>query len=147
VNICGATQWARSTIVNAFRYPLRAKRRNSGLARRLQHLHHRVTPSLDTTAAGFHVVTPSRFGSRRRYRLAMRSFASGKLKFSFAVSGIPALSPPVCRSSASMGLDHTLRKALHLLELRTELQQQQIRSCFLERSHPLGDLFGSPDEP
>ena len=42
-----------------------------GLARPLQYSHRRVTPSLDAIAAGFRVVTPSRFGNRRRYRVLL----------------------------------------------------------------------------
>src|SRR5580704_16443486 len=45
------------------------------------------------------------------------------------------------------GPDNPAGEALHLLELRAELQQQKIGTRLLERRDTLAHLFGGPDEP
>ena len=46
----------------------------------------------------------------------------------------------------SFAPDHRFRKPLHLLELRAELQKEQVRAGGFKLRHALGDLFRRADE-
>src|SRR5688572_14232058 len=43
--------------------------------------------------------------------------------------------------------DHLLREALHLLQLRAALEQQQVHAGGLERLHAVEDLLRGADQP
>jgi len=50
----------------------------------------------------------------------------------------------IAAGASDAGRDHLIGEALHLLELRTALEQQKIHPSAGEFSHPLGDLIGRP---
>ena len=50
----------------------------------------------------------------------------------------------IAAGASDPGRDDLIGEALHLLELRTALQQQKIHASAGEFSHPLGDLIGRP---
>src|SRR6266536_1717774 len=105
------------------------------------------------------VCSSGRAGCRaitRRIATSSARSATGWPSYPRSRSPAPATTVPGCRPASAPGVkrpallhgrrlvderDNLFGKPLHLLELRAELQEQEIHARLLERANPIGDLL------
>src|SRR5712691_9632702 len=95
-------------------------------------------------------------GITRHIATNSAKFGAGWLSWRRSRSRAPAMTVPGCRPASARGVrrpallhgrwlvderDHLFGKTLHFLELRAELQEQEIDARLLERANTIGDLL------